>query len=121
MFVSLVFESWLNLKENVSEEEHDDDEEFDDTDDYEDDVSDDDDGGEWKVRRSAIRVISSVVESFKHDLFKLWSEEYIWKKNRRKTTVAGALVDRFKEREESWSSILYCPSCCQSMCETTRN
>lgn len=58
-------------------------------------------GGEWKVRRSAIRVISSVVESFKHDLFKLWSEEYIWKKNRRKTTVAGALVDRFKEREES--------------------
>ena len=89
------------LKENVSEEEHDDDEEFDDTDDYEDDVSDDDDGGEWKVRRSAIRVISSVVESFKHDLFKLWSEEYIWKKNRRKTTVAGALVDRFKEREEN--------------------
>lgn len=58
-------------------------------------------GGEWKVRRSAIRAISSVVESFKHDLFKLWSEEYIWKKNRRKTTVAGALVDRFKEREES--------------------
>ena len=38
----------------------------------------------------------------KHDPSKLWIADYAWRKNSdKKTTVAGALVNRFKEREEN--------------------
>lgn len=57
---------------------------------------------QWKVRRSAIRTLTSVVEATKHDPSKLWIADYSWRKNSdKKTTVAGALVNRFKEREEN--------------------
>ena len=55
-----------------------------------------------KVRRSAIRALTAVVETSKHDPAKLWKSEYAWRKNSdKKATVAGALVNRFKEREEN--------------------
>jgi cullin-associated NEDD8-dissociated protein 1 len=82
------------------------DEDFDaDEDEYEDDeyddVSDDDDDS-WKVRRSAIRLLTGIVNSFARDPSKLWTVEYAWKKNKKqRTTVAGALVQRFKERDEN--------------------
>ncbi|KAL3806814.1 hypothetical protein ACHAXA_010760, partial [Cyclostephanos tholiformis] len=57
---------------------------------------------QWKVRRSAIRTLTAVVEATKHDPSKLWIADYAWKKNSdKKTSVAGALVNRFKEREEN--------------------
>jgi len=72
----------------------------DDDDDYGDDSDDDDDS--WKVRRSAIRTLSAVVEASKSDMSKLWTTEFSWKKNKKwKITVAGALVQRFKERDEN--------------------
>ena len=68
----------------------------------EDDFSDEEDDENWKVRRSAIRTLTSVVEATKLNPSKLWIEEYAWrKKSEHKTTVAGALVNRFKEREEN--------------------
>ena len=64
-------------------------------------MSDDDDDS-WKVRRSAIRALAAVVESSKNDPSKLWIDEYAWRKNKsKKMTVAGALVNRTKEREEN--------------------
>jgi len=67
-----------------------------------DDMSDEEDDENWKVRRSAIRTLTSVVEATKHDPSKLWIAEYAWRKNSdKKATVAGALVNRFKEREEN--------------------
>ena len=64
-------------------------------------MSDDDDDS-WKVRRSAIRALAAVVESSKHDPSKLWIDEFAWRKNKSSTiTVAGALVNRTKEREEN--------------------
>ena len=42
------------------------------------------------------------MEASKHNPSKLWIEEYTWMKNSNaKTTVAGALVNRFKERDEN--------------------
>jgi len=41
------------------------------------------------------------VEATKNDPSKLWIAEYAWRKNYKQTTVAGALVNRFKEREEN--------------------
>jgi len=77
-----------------------DEEDYDDED-YDDDEDDDDDDS-WKVRRSAVRTLIAVVQESKHDLSKVWIDEYSWKKNKKKkTTVAGALVNRFKEREEN--------------------
>ena len=68
----------------------------------EDDMSDEEDDENWKVRRSAIRTLTSVVEATKHDPSNLWIAEYAWRKNSdKKATVAGALVNRFKEREEN--------------------
>jgi cullin-associated NEDD8-dissociated protein 1 len=68
----------------------------------EDDMSDEDDDNNWKVRRSAIRTLTAVVETTKHDPSKLWIDEFAWRQNsEKKTTVAGALVNRFKEREEN--------------------
>lgn len=65
-------------------------------------MSDEEDDETWKVRRSAIRTLTSVVEATKHDPSKLWTHLYNWRKNSdKKMTVAGALVNRFKERDEN--------------------
>lgn len=65
-------------------------------------MSDEEDDANWKVRRGAIRTLAAVVEAMKHDPSKLWIAEYAWRKNsEKKATVAGALVNRFKEREEN--------------------
>ena len=77
----------------------DEEEEYDD-DDYDDDSDDDDDS--WKVRRSAIRTLTAVVKTSAKDPSKLWKEKFCWRKNKKfKTTVADALVKRFKERDEN--------------------
>ncbi|KAL9188526.1 hypothetical protein ACHAXT_006904 [Thalassiosira profunda] len=66
------------------------------------DMSDEEDDENWKVRRSAIRTLAAVVEATRHDPSKLWIADYAWRKNSaKKATVAGALVIRFKEREEN--------------------
>jgi cullin-associated NEDD8-dissociated protein 1 len=65
-------------------------------------MSDEEDDETWKVRRSAIRTLTSVVEAEKHDPSKLWTHQYAWRKNSdKKMTLAGALVNRFKERDEN--------------------
>jgi cullin-associated NEDD8-dissociated protein 1 len=74
----------------------DDDDEFEDDDD--DDDEDDDDS--WKVRRSAIRALTAVVESKRHNPSLLWNKVYNVRRGK-SNTVAGALVSRFKEREEN--------------------
>jgi len=88
-------------EDDEDETQDDDEDEFSDGDDYEeeDDDDDDDDDGSWKVRRSAICAILAVVEATKDDPSKLWMDEYTLKK--KETTVAAALVNRFKEREEN--------------------
>ncbi|KAL7470571.1 hypothetical protein ACHAXS_010825 [Conticribra weissflogii] len=88
------------------DEENKDDEEFEEEEDDEysdeDDMSDEEDDENWKVRRGAIRTLTAVVEASKHDPSKLWLAEYAWRKNsEKKATVASALVNRFKEREEN--------------------
>ena len=68
---------------------------------YEDDdeMSDEEDDENWKVRRSAIRTLTAVVEASKHDPSSLWLDQFVWRKNSEdKITVSGALVNRFKER-----------------------
>lgn len=77
---------------NIDYEEEDDEDELDEgfSDDDLEDVSDDEDES-WKVRRSAIRTLRAVVDSMKSDPIRLWTEY----------GVAGALVKRFKEREEN--------------------
>jgi len=68
----------------------------------EDDMSDEEDDENWKVRRSAIRTLTAVVEATKNDPSNLWIADYAWRKNSdKKVTVASALVNRFKEREEN--------------------
>ncbi|EED91192.1 hypothetical protein THAPSDRAFT_262874, partial [Thalassiosira pseudonana CCMP1335] len=81
------------IEEDAEDEEEDygDDEE----DEYSDEsMSDEEDDENWKVRRSAIRTLTAVVEASRHDPSKL-------KNSDRKATVAAALVNRFKEREEN--------------------
>jgi len=88
--------------EDDEEEEEEMEEEEEDEYSTEDDMSDEDDDNNWKVRRSAIRTLTAVVEATKHDPSKLWIDEFAWRQNsEKKTTVAGALVNRFKEREEN--------------------
>mmetsp|Transcript_30518 Transcript_30518/g.46814 ORF Transcript_30518/g.46814 Transcript_30518/m.46814 type:complete len:1387 (+) Transcript_30518:134-4294(+) len=79
-------------------DDDDDDDEYDDDDDDSDDDDDDDDS--WKVRRSAIRALTAVVEATKHQPAVLWTKEFNIRKDKT-TTVANALVNRFKEREEN--------------------
>jgi len=87
---------------SAEEEEEEYEEDDDDYSDEEDDDMSDDDDDSWKVRRSAIRALAAVVESSKNDPSKLWIDEYAWRKNKsKKMTVAGALVNRTKEREEN--------------------
>lgn len=78
---------------------------YDDDDEYgeeEDDFYDDDDDDEsWKVRRSAIRVLTAIVEAHRHDPGFLWSRPYKFRRNKSVDCVASALVSRFKEREEN--------------------
>mmetsp|Transcript_26833 Transcript_26833/g.56514 ORF Transcript_26833/g.56514 Transcript_26833/m.56514 type:complete len:1376 (+) Transcript_26833:345-4472(+) len=82
----------------VDEFEEEEDDEYSD----EDDMSDDEDDENWKVRRGAIRTLTAVVEASKHDPSKLWIAEYAWRKHsEKKATVASALINRFKEREEN--------------------
>ncbi len=67
----------------------------------EDDYSDDDDDS-WKVRRSAIRTLVAVVKASEKNLSSLWNVKYSLKKNKKWTvTLAAALVNRFKERDEN--------------------
>eukprot|EP00529_Nitzschia_sp_RCC80_P006686 CAMPEP_0113498542 /NCGR_PEP_ID=MMETSP0014_2-20120614/31235_1 /TAXON_ID=2857 /ORGANISM="Nitzschia sp." /LENGTH=1499 /DNA_ID=CAMNT_0000392587 /DNA_START=53 /DNA_END=4552 /DNA_ORIENTATION=- /assembly_acc=CAM_ASM_000159 len=84
--------------EEAMDDEYDDEE----YDDYEDDEDDDDDDEDesWKVRRGAIRAIAAVIETKKHDPASLWTTEYNVRKGK-SAIVAGALVTRFKEREEN--------------------
>lgn len=90
---------------DADDEDQEDDEEFsEEEEEYsdDDDMSDEEDDENWKVRRGAIRTLTAVVEATKHDASKLWIAEYAWRKNSdKKATVAGALVNRFKEREEN--------------------
>lgn len=60
---------------------------------------DDDDDESWKVRRSAIRALKTVVEAKKHDPKMLWKQSFAFKNQ--EVTVSQALVGRFKEREEN--------------------
>jgi cullin-associated NEDD8-dissociated protein 1 len=66
----------------------------------EEDMEDDDDDESWKVRRSAIRALTAVVEAKKHDPSKLWTHPYKVRRGK-ESIVAAALVQRFKEREEN--------------------
>ncbi|CAO3610365.1 unnamed protein product [Cunninghamella echinulata] len=67
------------------DEEDEDDDEYDDIADY----SDDDDDMSWKVRRSATKLLTSVIETRSELLLQLYD------------TVAPALISKFNEREES--------------------
>lgn len=92
--------------EDASSDGDDDSEDYGESEDEEyeddDDMSDEDDDENWKVRRSAIRTLTAVVEASKHDPSSLWLDQYVWRKNSDdKITVSGALVNRFKEREEN--------------------
>jgi len=86
--------------------EEDDDDQEDDDDDMEDDYEeedgdeDDDDDESWKVRRSAIRTLSAVIEAKKHDPTALWTVLYKFRRGK-SLQVSQALVQRFKEREEN--------------------
>jgi len=78
--------------DNGNNDDNDDDDEYsEDEFSDEEDMSDDDDDDSWKVRRSAIRALTAVVDAMKADPSKLWTEY----------GVANALVKRFKEREEN--------------------
>lgn len=57
----------------------------------------------WKVRKTAIQVLLAVSQSSKQeDMIQMWSEDFAWKPNiKKKYSVAAALVERFKEREEN--------------------
>ena len=85
--------------DNEYEMDEDDDEYEDEEDDFSDDDDDDD---SWKVRRSAIRTLTAVVKASEKNLSSLWNVQYPLRKNKKwKATVADALVNRFKERDES--------------------
>lgn len=75
--------------EDEDEEMEEDEEEEDEYDDEVADYSDDDDDMSWKVRRSASKVLSAIIETRSDLLQQLYQ------------AVAPALINRFKEREES--------------------
>lgn len=86
------------------DDEYDMDEDEDDDDDYDDEEDEecsDDDDDSWKVRRSAIRTLAAVVKASEKNLTDLWNVKYAMRQNKMSATVAGALVNRFKERDES--------------------
>lgn len=101
-----------NEDNEMDEDEEDDYDMDEDEDDYDDEDFSDDDDDSWKVRRSAIKTLAAVVNAFKHDITKLWTDEFGWKKNTEKVSVASALVKRFKEREENCRvDIIECFTC----------
>jgi len=77
----------------------DDADDHDDLDDDEDDDDDDDDDS-WKVRRAAIRAMAAVVKCKQHNPVMLWTKDFDIRRGR-STTMANAMVGRFKEREEN--------------------
>lgn len=80
------------------EEDNDYDDEYEDEE-GEDDYDDDDDDDSWKVRRSAIRTLHAVVRA--HDQPSLvWTQEFALR-NGTSSTLAMAVLQRFKEREEN--------------------
>ena len=80
-----------NFDYEAEEEEEDEDMEGEESEEEEEEYSDmsDDDDNTWKIRRAAVRVISAIA-SCRHDILPFIFKNY-----------GGALVDRFKEREES--------------------
>ena len=62
--------------------------------------TDDDDDESWKVRRAAIRVMAAVVKCKQHNPAILWIKELVIRRGK-SSTVANAMVGRFKEREEN--------------------
>lgn len=87
-----------NNFENDGEDEYDDE----DQDEDQDDEEDDDDDESWKVRRSAIRALRAIIEAKKHDpATVLWKTAWFVRSKAKKTTVAAAIISRFKEREEN--------------------
>lgn len=105
--------------ENTGAEDEDDEDEYDmeedEEDEYEDDEDDysDDDDDSWKVRRSAIRTLAAVVKTSDKNLTTLWNTKYSLRKNKSwQATVADALVNRFKERDENCRvDIIECFNC----------
>lgn len=93
--------SYGNDDEDEEEEENsDDDEDYSEEEEDMDDMDDEDDDSSWKVRRAAIRCLFAVVTSRQHQPASLWTHLYKVRRGRT-STVAGALVGRFKEREEN--------------------
>jgi len=86
--------------DEVEDVDEDDDYEEEEDDLEEEDEDDDDDDDSWKVRRAAIRALAAVVKAKQHDPSMLWVKVYNVRKGK-STTVANALVSRFKEREEN--------------------
>lgn len=79
--------------EDMNEDEEEDDDELDDDDEFEDDVGfDDDDDASWKVRRCAAKTLFTLISTRSSDLLE---------KGTLYRDVAGPLIKRFDEREES--------------------
>ena len=83
--------------EEADEEEDEDDDEYEE----EEEEEDDDDDESWKVRRSAIRALTAVIEAKRHDPAALWTVPYPVRSKKHSLQVSRALVQRFKEREEN--------------------
>ena len=83
--------------EDEFEDDDEDEMEYDDEED-EDDEEDDDDDESWKVRRSAIRVLKAICYAQSSKV--LWTTEFPVREGQ-SSTVAAALLARFKEREEN--------------------
>jgi cullin-associated NEDD8-dissociated protein 1 len=92
--------SYGDDEEAIDEEDDDNDYEDEEDEVEDDDEEDDDDDASWKVRRAAIRALAAVVKAKRHDPSMLWTKNYDVRKGR-STTVANALMSRFKEREEN--------------------
>lgn len=80
-------------------EEDDDEEQYSDDEDF-DNYSDDEDDDAWKVRRSAVRALNALVQAVQDDPSILWKDEFQYF-GQKKKTPAGALIDRFKERDDA--------------------
>ena len=87
----------MDMEEDGYDDEDEEDEEYSDED--FDNYSDDEDDDAWKVRRSAVRTLNALVHVVKNAPM-LWTEEFTYFGEKKKTP-AGALVNRFKERDEA--------------------
>ena len=88
--------------DNCVDDDGDDGDEEEEDDDYEEEEEDedDDDDESWKVRRSAIRALTAVIEANRHNPESLWTVLYKFRGGK-SLQVSQALVQRFKEREEN--------------------